>query len=210
MKITKLLRRRGHIYEVRFDDDTYINVDKTLAEEKNLKVGNSFTDDEIFALEDESEIMRCTSRALYYLSSSDKSEKALYDKLIKAGFMKTAVEKTIERMKELSYINDEEFAVRQERKFSEMGFSKRECVNRLVKAGIPYDKAKEVCRDSSDDEKEKIKKLIEKKYKSKISSPEEVQKTVAALLRRGFVFSDVKAVLREYDSRLDSGEYTNE
>lgn len=210
MKITKLLRRRGHIYEVRFDDDTYINVDKTLAEEKNLKVGNSFTDDEIFALEDESEIMRCTSRALYYLSSSDKSEKALYDKLIKAGFMKTAVEKTIERMKELSYINDEEFALRQERKFSEMGFSKRECVNRLVKAGIPYDKAKEVCRDSSDDEKEKIKKLIEKKYKSKISSPEEVQKTVAALLRRGFVFSDVKAVLKEYDSRLDSGEYTNE
>ena len=141
MKITKLLRRRGHIYEVRFDDDTYINVDKTLAEEKNLKVGNSFTDDEIFALEDESEIMRCTSRALYYLSSSDKSEKALYDKLIKAGFMKTAVEKTIERMKELSYINDEEFAVRQERKFSEMGFSKRECVNRLVKAGIPFVKA---------------------------------------------------------------------
>jgi regulatory protein len=210
MKITKMLRRRGHIYEVRFDDDTYINVDVTLAEDKRLKEGMDFTDDEIFALEDESEVIRCTSRALYYLGRSDKSEKALYNKLIKAGFSENAAEKAVKRMKELSYINDEDYAVNQARKLSEAGFSRRESVNRLIKAGIPASKAKEVCTFDSDSEQEKIRRLIDKKYKSKTESPDEVQKTVAALLRRGFLFSDVRAVLKEYDSRLYSGEFGNE
>ena len=85
MKITQLLRRRGHIYEVRFDDGTYINLDVSIVEQKNLAVGSVLSDAESFALEDESDLIRCTSRALYYLSRSGKSEKALYDKLIKAG-----------------------------------------------------------------------------------------------------------------------------
>lgn len=210
MKIAKMLRRRGHIYEVRFDDDTYINVDISLAEEKNLKEGIEIDDEGAFALEDESDFRRCTSRALYYLSQSGKSEKALYDRLIKAGFSKTATDKTVERMKQLSYINDDDYAAGQSVKLSQAGFSKRETINRLIKAGISPDKAKEVCDFDSDTEKEKIRRLLEKKYKDKLSSPENVQKTAQALLRRGFVFSDIRAVLKDFDSRLDSGECGNE
>lgn len=210
MKITKMLRRRGHIYEVRFDDDTYINVDITVAEEKGLKEGMEIDDNGAFALEDESDMARCTSRALFYLSRSDKSEKALYDKLIKAGFSKNAVCHTLKRMKELSYINDDDYAVRQASRLNDAGFSKRETINRLIKAGISLDKAKEVCDFSANAEQEKIRRLIEKKYKDKILNSDSVQKTAAALSRRGFLFSDIRAVLKEYDSRIENGEYGNE
>ncbi len=210
MKITKMLRRRGRIFEVRFDDDTYINLDTSLVEEKNLKEGMELDDETAFALEDESDLIRCTSRALFYLSQSGKSEKALYDKLIKAGFSKAACEKTVERMKQLSYINDDDYALRQSAKLSEAGFSKRETVNRLIKAGISPDKAKEVCNFDNDTEKEKIKRLVLKKYKDKLSNREDVEKTAQALARRGFVFSDIRAVLKDFDSRLNSGEYSDE
>lgn len=208
MKITKILRRRGHIYEVRFDDDTYINVDITLADGKNLCEGDVISEEQAFALEDESEQLRCTSRALFYLSQSDKSEKGLYDKLIKAGFEQRFVKNTVLRMKELSYIDDNSFAVKLAGKCNEMGLSQKVCVQKLYEAGINIETAKEICFYDSKEEQEKIRRLINKKYSSKVREKEDVQKTFASLSRRGFAFSDIRAVLKEYDKSI--GDYNNE
>ena len=145
MKITNMLRRKGHIYEVRFDDDTYINVDVALADGKNLQEGDFISEEEAFALEDESEQLRCTSRALFYLSKSDRSEKGLYDKLVKAGFEPQFVKKTVERMKELSYIDDDSYAQRLFKKCCEQALSSKVCVKKLCEAGISYTAAKEIC-----------------------------------------------------------------
>ncbi len=208
MKITKMLRRRGHIYEVRFDDDTYINVDVTLAQEKNLNEGDFISEEDSFALEDESEQLRCNNRALFYLSKSDKSEKGLYDKLVKAGFGPRFAKKSVERMKELSYIDDDSYAHRLFKKCCEQGLSNKMCVKKLCEAGISYAETKEICLYDSALEQEKIKKLIVKKYSSKVTDKEDIRKTAASLGRRGFVFSDIRAVLKEYDETI--GEQNNE
>ena len=208
MKITKMLRLRGHIYEVRFDDDTYINVDVSLAEGKNLCEGGILSDEEAFALEDESEQLRCTSRALFYLSQSDRSQKGLFDKLIKAGFEERFVKKTVERMKELSYIDDSSYAQKLFNKCNEQCLSNRVCIQKLCQAGINREEAKEVCFYDSAREQEKIRKLINKKYSSKMADKEDVRKTALSLSRRAFVFSDIKAVLKEFDEAI--GEENNE
>ncbi|MEE0945780.1 MAG: RecX family transcriptional regulator [Acutalibacteraceae bacterium] len=202
MKITKMLRRRGHIYEVRFDDDTYINVDISLADGKNLCEGQEISEEQAFALEDESEQLRCTSRALYYLSRSDKSEKGLYKKLVTAGFEERFVKNTVSRMKELSYIDDSSFALRLYEKCSAECLSNKGALNKLVEAGISYAVAKEICVYDCESEQEKIKKLVNKKYSSKLSDKEGIRKTAEALYRRGFVFSDIRAVLKEYDQTI--------
>ncbi|MBE6729122.1 MAG: regulatory protein RecX [Ruminococcaceae bacterium] len=209
MKITKMLRQRGRIYKVLFDDDTYINVDVSLAEQKNLAVGKEISEEESFNIEDESERIRCTSRALYYLGRSGYTRKGLTEKLIKAGFKETFVFATVKRMEELSYIDDGEYGKRLVARCNEMGISQRETLNRLIKSGINTNTAKEISSNSFSDEQDKIRRLIKKKYADKLSSPELVKKTFAALQRRGFFYADIRAVLKEFDERIDSGEYDN-
>lgn len=198
MKITKILPRRGSIYEVRFDDGTYINLDRAYADPLNFAEGQEISEENANAMEDESDSVRCYNRALYYLSQRDLSAKAITDKLTKAGFNKRFVISAVERLKELSYIDDESFARSYFEKCQASGLSVRQSVEKMVRAGIKRETAKEVCVYSSELEREKIRRLINKSYKNKISDTDSVKKTTAALLRRGFAFSDIRAVINEY------------
>lgn len=202
MKIIKILPRRGRILEVRFDDGTYINLDRAYAEPLDLKEGMTVTDQRATEWEDQSDIMRCKSRALFYLSGGDLSEKKLKAKLIKAGFEERFVGITLDRLKELSYIDDRSFALRYFEKCLNEGISVRQAVEKMVHAGISRQLAREVCTYSSQTERESIRRIIEKKYRNKLNDADSVKKTTAALVRRGFAFSDIRAVIAEFSDTL--------
>ena len=203
MIITEIIGRRGRIWEVRFDDGTYINLDKGYAESFNLKAGMNISEEKADKMEDESDTLRCKNRAFYYLSKGDLSEKKLKEKLIKAGFELRFVQITLERLKELSYIDDARFANRFYEKCRQSGLSSRQSVEKMVAAGIKRQTAREICEYSSLYERESIKRLIDKKYRNKICGEDGIKKTTAALVRRGFAFSDIRAVIKEFSSVLD-------
>ncbi len=202
MKIIKILPRRGRIYEVRLSDGTYINLDRAYADRLNISEGLTVSEEKLSAMEDESDLIRCKNRAMYYLSQSDFSEKKLKEKLLAAGFEERFVLSAIERLKELSYINDENYSVRYLEKCQTAGLSRRQSIEKMVKAGISREKAKEVCVYSAENEQEMIRRLINTKYKSKINDAEGIRKTTASLSRRGFAFSDIRAVINEYSDAL--------
>jgi len=56
------------------------------------------------------------------------------------------------------------------------------------------------------DECENIKLLINKKYAKRLDTEEGVKKVFAALIRKGFSFSDVRKALKEYSLELDCEE----
>lgn len=203
MKITKILPRRGRIYEVRLSDGTYINLDCAYADGLNLSEGMCVSEEKANAMEDESDLIRCKNRAVYYLSQSDISEKKLREKLLAAGFEQRFVSLTIERLKELSYINDESYSQRFFEKCRAAGLSYRQSVEKMVQAGINRQTAKEVCVYSPKDEQEKICRLINTKYRSKLKEHDGIRKTTAALVRRGFAFSDIRAVLSQLGDALN-------
>lgn len=202
MKITQILPRRSRLYEVRFDDGTYINLDRAYAERLSLAEGQDISEEKANAMEDESDLIRCKNRAMYYLRESDLSEKRLREKLLKAGFEERFVLSATERLKELSYIDDGRFARRLYEKCQESGLSDRQAKEKLVKAGISRETAKEVCVYSAVDEQKKIRRLLNTKYRNKITDEEGIRKTAAALSRRGFAFSDIKAVIKELSDTL--------
>ncbi len=206
MKITEILVRRGRVFEVRFDDGTYINLDRVYAEPLFLSVGMEVSEETAEKWEDESDLIRCRNRAVYYLSNGALSEKKLKEKLIKAGFEERFVIAAVERLKELSYVDDREFAIRFFEKCRASGLSARQSAEKMVNAGISRSLAKEVCVYSEEDERENIRRIINKSYKNKITDKEGIQKTTAALVRRGFAFSDVRAVLNQ----LSDSAYINE
>lgn len=202
MKIIKILPRRGRIYEVRLSDGTYINLDRAYADRLGLAEGMSISEEKADAMEDESDLIRCKNRAMYYLSQSDFSEKKLKEKLLAAGFEERFVLSAIERLKELSYINDENYSVRYLEKCQAAGLSRRQSIEKMVKAGISREKAKEMCVYSSENEQEIIRRLIDTKYRSKINDADGIKKITASLCRRGFAFSDIRAVINEYSDAL--------
>jgi SOS response regulatory protein OraA/RecX len=72
--------------------------------------------------------------------------------------------------------------------------------------GIPSDIIREISFDDETDEREKIKGLIETKYKSKLNSEKDVEKVFAALVRKGFSYSDIKSALKAYSEQIEFSE----
>ena len=203
MKIVKVSPRRKHLTALLLEDGTELLIDSEIVAIKNLSAGSVI--ESAADLLSESDKKRARSRAMWYLSRCDHSEKALFDKLIKGGFSPEASRDGVDRMVELGLIDDERYATRLCEFYSEAGKSLREQYAKLILKGVPSSIAKELTAQNGD-ETDKIRRLIDIKYASKLQNDEGIQKVYAALIRKGFSYSDVKAALREYSENLDNSE----
>ena len=206
MNSKSISREKKGLSRVTFEDDTEILLDSELIEFKNLSKKSEIED--IEKLRFESDFKRAKSRALWYLSRSDHSKKELMDKLIKGGFSKEASLLAIERMGEMGLVDDRVFAKRLYEQLVVSGSSStREVTHKLKLKGISPEIIKEILEENVFDETENIKLLIKKKYQNKLNSEEGVQKVFAALIRKGFSYSDVRRALKEYSAELECEDF---
>lgn len=138
-----------------------------------------------------------------YLSRRSHSEKELLDKVIKGGVDRESAVKAIERFKELGYINDRDFAF----EYTEYLLnSKRYSLNRvkqeLYYKGISKDIISEVIDGIETDQAQTVINIINKSYVRKLNEEGGREKVIAALMRRGFSYSDIK----EAFNRLENDE----
>ncbi len=206
MIITEIVPKGNHLCEI-VTNGTVFYLDKTYLKQTGLKVGNELTSKEISFHLKESDYMRAKSKALWLLDRADRSEKVLAEKLVQSGIKKETAKTVIERLKELGLVDNRRYAENLARYYLENNRSKRQTFAKLYEKGLPSELIKEVLSGSETDEKEQIKAVIEKKYKAKLETKENRQKTVAALLRRGFNYGSIKSALAEYEIELESEEY---
>ena len=204
MKIVSLKDRRKGLTAVLFEDGSELLLDSETVIINNLAPGVVIDDPD--ALVYESDLKRAKSRALWYLSRGDLSEKKLREKLIQGGFCEDACNAAVSRMKELGLINDERLAERLYQYLGESGASKREIVFKLQNKGISASVAKELCERDESDETEKIKKLIKTKYAGKVATEEGVRKVFGALIRHGYSYGDVRDALKAYSEEIEYSE----
>ena len=196
MVITEIKKDKLHLMRLFLSDGNEVLIDKDVCQEKCLKKGM-----ELDGLEEiifESDYRRAKSRAIWYLDRMDHTEKALYDKLLRAGFKPKPCAKVIARLKEVGLLDDNRFAENYANRLIESNVSKREALQKLLLKGVPYDLAKSVLEETETDELSQIKNVIEKKYKNKLLSENGVQKVYAALVRKGFSYGAVKTALNEF------------
>ena len=201
MKIVALQNRRKCLTAVKLENGEELLLDTEIVIIRDLKPGVLLDDPD--ALLYESDFKRAKSRALWYLSRGDLTEKGLLDKLKLAGFGEKASADATERMKELGLIDDEKFARRLAEMLESSGSSEKEIYFKLVNKGVPSGVAKEVLSERETDESEKIKKLLSTNYQSKLNTDEGVQKVIASLARKGFSFSDIKDAIRAYNEEIE-------
>lgn len=201
MQIINLKKDKLHLTRIFLDDGNEVLLDNDICCEKCLKKGTKIENLEELIIE--SQYRRAKSRAIWYLDRSAHTEKALYLKLVRAGFPKEACAKVIARLKEVGLLDDEKYAENYAQRLMESNVSKREAVQKMLAKGVPYDLAKSVLEETETDEQQQIKNLIEKKYRQKLLSENGVQKVYGALVRKGFSYSEAKTALKDYIEELE-------
>lgn len=167
-----------------------------------LKINQEISPEEIQKLIEEDDFLKVYDRALKFLSFRPRSEKELKDWFIKKEVGEETQKLISQKLKDLGYLNDEEFAkwwIEQRTTFRPIGM--RLLALELKQKGVEKDLI-----DSSlsrylvkDSELESAKKVAEKKMKRLKNFPllELKQKLTAHLARRGFSWETIEETLDE-------------
>ena len=104
-----------------------------------------------------------------------------------------------ERAEELGLVDDVEYAKRKlQLLIDNKKVSVKMAAKMLLAEGVERIAVDEALQVVEHDPYEAIKTLIERKYKHKLSDKKDFQNTVAALMRKGFSYSEIKSVLKEF------------
>lgn len=203
MRITSLNKDKKHLTRITFSNGDECFLDNDVVFENGLSVGTEVDEDKLKEILFCSDYKRAKSRALWYLDRMDYTEKALFEKLIKAGFSKEASAAVLANLCEFSIIDDRRYAERMAERLISNNISKREALNKMYLKGIPLEMAKEVLSENECDEDSQIKALLEGKFAHKLTLENGPEKVFAALIRKGFSFSAVKNALKEYKEEIE-------
>ncbi|MCM1055592.1 MAG: RecX family transcriptional regulator [Bacteroides sp.] len=165
----------------------------------------SLFDEEEKELEYSSEYSRARKRAMYLLGSRDYSSAGLKEKLL-GSYSEETAERVIEDMKRYGYLNDEEYA----RKLAaslivNKKYGLYRAKSEMRRRGVEEAAAEEALSAyEKEDYSEQLVLLIQKKYYDKIQDRDDRRRTVSALVRRGYGFSEIKeAVLTVLEQQAE-------
>lgn len=179
-----------------FVDGAYsfsLNLDQLLAEK--LKKGADIDDGEVKRLKKLSDEGKLKQRALEWLMNRPHSEREFRDYMYRKKAEKEMTEAWVEDFKDKNYLNDENFARWFAEQRTRKNKSSRAVVAELRSKGINQSVAEETVKVLDADDKNTIKKLVEKL--SKRTRYQDKQKLTAYLVSKGFSYSDVKEVINQ-------------
>lgn len=198
MKISAIEPRPKEKSAVFTDGVYYATVYTEILMLYKLKVGQVVDEDSLLDMIESSNKRAAKEKAFNLLSYRDHSYKELVDKLSRS-FDKQLAFDAADKMVELGLINDWEFArkLAHDMLFNRK-FSARRVQSELILRGIDREAIERILFESAPDPKEQIIALLDKKYANKLNNEKDIKRTVAALSRLGFSYSDIKAAIYEF------------
>lgn len=202
MTVISVKRDKKHCMRVELDDGRVVFIDISVCRQYELIAGKSVDEQQLEEILYRSDYTRAKERALWYLDRSDHTEKALYTKIVRAGFSPRACAAVIAWLKEYGLIDDRRYAVRYAEQCANANISRRESYFKLLNKGVPKELARETLDAADTDETAQIRALLERKYSNKLTDRASTQKVYAALIRKGFSFGAVRDVMKQYAEEL--------
>lgn len=200
MRITDIKPAKKALSSVYIDGEYAIKLDTATLLENCVKVGTVIDDEELKELIEKSDYKRAKEKALWLISGRDYSKKQLMDKIKKDSSEETA-EEVCERMEELGLVNDENYARRLAHDLIYLKkLSLRGTKYKLLEKGIDRELCEEIIEEFEVDPVEQLVELIDRKYSDKLLDEKSRRRTVAALQRLGYSWSDIKAALAEFEN----------
>lgn len=202
--ITKIEEQKNKArVNIFIDDAFFCGLNKEIAIIFGLKEGQTIDEDKLQEAIKSSEAKSAFEKGVEYFSRRQHTRKELIDKLKKKQYSEEAIKKSIEKMEEYHYIDDEMFAknfVNQNKNLS----------NRIIQAKLMQKGVSKQIIDEyvnlrpEDTEIDACKAQAEKYVRSKkIETYEGYQKLMASLARKGFDFDIIKKVCKKYYKNAD-------
>ena len=166
------------------------------------------TEEELTELLNSVSFRRAYNKGLDILSRRPYSDKELARKLKDKDFSDEAIEYAVNRLKELSLLDDERYAeMLCEHLYRNKHYGEKRILQELSVRGIDRDTARNAVLALDKDEINSIVLLLESKFKGKMNDEKGKQRTVAALLRYGYSYSDIKSALKSVEENSEEDEY---
>lgn len=161
-----------------------------------LYAGRELSDEEAERLQNAARRGELKSKAIELLMRKPQSRKELGRKLLEWEASEEEAEAICDRLEELGYLNEAEYAGRIVRHYAAKGFGERKLRDELYRRGVP----RELWEDALaqiEDNSETIDAFLEKKLKGS-HDPKDIKKASDALARRGFRWPEISDALRRY------------
>lgn len=191
---------RGKKIHLLIDGEYQITTDLDFWAENYIKDGTEISEEDWQNLVEAIQYRKAVNKAADLLSRRDHSVKELRDKLIRTVDPQSA-DKAIEKMLEFGYLDDEKYAKSLikylvDTKHYSVSHVRQECYKR----GIDKDIVQQFLDEDEPDNVSNALALIEGKYRTKLSQENGREKVIAALMRKGFSYGDIKSALYRFEN----------
>lgn len=137
------------------------------------------------------------------LSYRALSESALRQKLLDKAYPEQAVDYVLAYLTEHGFLNDQQYAQSTMRSYTRRGYGTLRIRQELRRRGVAADHADEAL-DEYEPNWDAMYALLDRRLHGDLSDRREVQKAVAALQRRGFLWEDIRRALNEYGASIEA------
>lgn len=203
MKITAK-QGKGTKIHISIDGEYLLTVDEDFWFSSGYVSGDEIDDGDLAAFKEAAGSRLAFNSAMFSLDMRDHSEKEIRQKLSRK-YDAHSVDTAVEKLVDLGLVNDRRYAELLTRElFERKKYGKNRVRSELFRKGIDSDIVNEVLEayeeENEPDNVEKIVDIIRKKYYNKLIDEKSRQKVVAALVRLGYSFSDIRQAMREFSS----------
>jgi len=167
-----------------------------------LYAGKELTEEEAQSLLDCARRRSLKEKALNLLSRKPLSRRELERKLKEWEAGEEEAAAICDRMEELGYLNDAEYAARVVRHYCAKGFGEKKLRDELYRRGVPRD-LWDGALEQAEEPSEAIDAFVAKKLAGRTPDRKELEKVSAALARRGYAWSDIRDALGRYGAQTD-------
>lgn len=214
MKITSISvqQNNNNRVSISVDGKYRFSLDVFQLADLGVRIGNSYTEEELAQLEEEGRFGKLYGRALEYSLVRPRSIKELRDYLWRKtlatkrqskktgeifelpGVSQRVADRVLERLIEKGYLDDEKFArFWMEYRFQQKGISQRRLKMELQNKGVDQQTIASVGQEGIRSDREELAKVIAKK---RSRYPDEV-KFKQYLMRQGFQYDDIRDLLNQ-------------
>ena len=199
-QITNIENYKGKTLRIDFAQGEPAFINSEVVYDHGLSKGMTLSDEQWQAVEYSNDLRRAKERALYLLDYKDYSYILLFKKLSE-NYSEQICYDVCDRLAELGILNDRRFAAGLARRYMEVKkFGYYRAVQEMKLKGLSKELIEEALEPYSDTEsvRQRIKELIDKKYLRRLEAEDGVKKVKNALVRQGFSYADINAVLGGY------------
>lgn len=194
---------RGKKIHLFLDEEYQITTDINFWAENFFKDGQEITEQQWNELVEKINYKKAVDKCYDLLSRRDHSVKELRTKLLRTVDEKSA-DKAIDKMLDYGYLDDEKYAKKLVNYLiNTKNMSKNHIKQEMFKKGISPELISYTLDEVKIDNVQSIINLILTKYKNKLDADDGNKKVIAALMRKGFSYSDINSAFY----RIENEEY---